>query len=114
MKPDIYLGENPYYFKYSSVRYTSSEKCANLGDCWEVYSPSKKDFELMKEGILRIEECQKIHEVNMTLLYGILKSLKDDNCFNPCLEIPCGEHCEHCRCLNCCVCDIRDYWEDKC
>lgn len=115
MKPDLYLGDNPYYFKYSRVSYTCVKEAANLDNCWYVYSPREKDFELMKEGLLKIDRADyPIHNVNITTLYNILNSLRRKECLNPCSEFPCEEYCVHCKCLNCLVCDIKDYWEDKC
>lgn len=116
MKPDLYLGKNPYYFKYSRVRYTCFKQCANLDDCWEVYSPSERDFELMEKGVLHIdrEDYPIYKNINMNLVHDILNSLRTRKCFKPCLKNPCGEQCVHCKCLNCWVCSIRDYWEAKC
>lgn len=116
MKPDLYLGTEkiPYYFEYSRISYTLS-KYANLGDCWEVYSPSEKDLKLVEEGVIEIEKTNYPYKnFNMSLVYDILDSLRKDKCFNACFENPCEEQCVHCKCLNCYLCDIRYYWKDKC
>ena len=117
MKPDLYLGKEktPYYLKHSWVYYTTLKQSVNLGDCWKVSSPDERDFELMEKGKLIIKERHLVYKtINMNLLYGILNSLRREECFKPCMENPCGEQCVHCKCLGCYVCGIRDYWRDKC